>query len=77
MPVWRKSSQRLKRYFSIDEIFTHVKSSCDLENKIKVTKIYSTFKLVSMIYSCKFGEISFVCSRDMVGTRKCHLMHKI
>ena len=45
------------------------KSYCDLENEVKVTKIESALKLVSMIYPCKFGEIPPIGSKDIMGTR--------
>ena len=42
------------------------KSSSDLENEIKVTKIYSALKLVLVVYLCKFGEIPSINSRDIL-----------
>ena len=47
------------------------KSSCDLENKVKVTKTLSALKLVPIIYTGKYGGIPSTGSRDIVGTRIC------
>ena len=48
------------------------KSSCDLENEVKVTKTLSALKLVPMIYPGKYGGIPSTGSRDIMGTRICH-----
>ena len=66
-----ESRQRFKRYINFSEIFTS-KSSSDVENMVKVTKLYSTLKLVSTIYPRNFGEILTINSRDIVHARNCH-----
>ena len=48
------------------------KSSCDLENEVKITKTQSLLKLVPMIYPGKYGGIPSTGSRYIVGTRFCH-----
>ena len=45
---------------------------CDLENKVKVTKIYSVLVHVLMIYPYKFKENLPTGSRDIVHTRNCY-----
>ena len=57
---------------SVSEGFPSYSSLCDFENEVKVTKIKSTFKLIPMIYPCKFGDIPSIGSRDIVDTRICH-----
>ena len=41
----------------------------DIENEIKVTKIKSALKPVSLIYLCKFGENPSTGSKDIPLTR--------
>ena len=41
----------------------------DTENEVKVTKIYSALKLVTMIYLYKFGENPSTGSKDIPLTR--------
>ena len=45
----------------------------ELENEVKVTKILTVLKLVTMMYLCKFEENLSPGSKDIVGTRICHL----
>ena len=45
------------------------KSSCDLKNEVKVTKVYLAFKLVLVVYTCKFGENPSTVLRDILHTR--------
>ena len=47
------------------------KSSCDLENEVKVTKTLSALKLVPMIHPGENGGIPSTGSRDFVVTRIC------
>ena len=42
----------------------HSKCWCDLENKVKVTKIYSLLSNVSMVFLCKFGQNPPICLGD-------------
>ena len=71
MQVWWNSIHWFRRYSGYKKLSS--KSSSDLENEVKVTKIFSALKLVPMMYPCKFGEIPSIGSRDIVGTRNCHL----
>ena len=52
-------------------LFQLSKTSCDLANRVKVTKILSVFFLNPIMYICKFGENPSISSRDMVQTRSC------
>ena len=69
LQVWLKSTDPFRRQECRHYIFQQVFTSCDLENEIKVTKIYSALELFPMTYLCKFGNIPVTGSRDIVGTR--------
>ena len=40
--------------------FQLFKFSCDLENEVKVTKIYTAQEPVLVVHLCKFGENPFI-----------------
>ena len=63
MKAWRKSIHWFKRYRGYKNLSS--KSSCDLENEVKVNKILSALKLVIMMYLCKFEENPSTGSKDI------------
>ena len=64
--VWR-IHPLVQKIFKYQKIF-HLKDH-DLENKVKVTKMLSALKLVTIIYICKFGENLSIGSKDIPLTR--------
>ena len=49
------------------------KSSCDLETEVKVTNTLSALMLFPVIHPDNFSGIPLTGSRNIVGTRICHV----
>ena len=65
---WYIESSLKKIHPLVQKIF--YLQDCDFENEVKVTKVYSALKLVTMIYVCKFEENPSTGSKDIRITRQ-------
>ena len=65
--VWSQGF-KIKTYINLSEFSSYLSPPVIA----KVTEIQSIFKLVSMIYQCKFGIIPTIGSGDTLHTRNCH-----